>query len=574
MASSATSERRWLWVVGAALAVGLGLRLVGLSYGLPAVYNPDEVAIMNRAIGLGQNRLNPHNFLYPSLYFYALFAWEGAWFVVGRATGVFASLAAFERGFFTDPTSIYLAGRVLTALCGLATIWATWQLGARLFGRASGAVAAILLAVSPLAVRDAHYVKHDVPVTWLIVLTHLLLANELARRADFRRWWRPAAAAGLALSTHYYAIFLAAPLAMLILWPEIPMEPVVVRIRRLLLAACVALAAFLVTSPFLAFEPGTVIRDVLANRQIVVDRATTDAGAFGSFGYYVLWLGRDGIGWISASLAVIGTLVVASRKRQDLVLMLAFPVTFLLFISNTVPASRYLNPLVPFACVLAGTGAVAIATRTGMGRIVAATALMAATVQGLVASVGTDTFFRQTDTRTMALAWIERTVPANASVLIQPYSVPIRQSSDALREALTLHLGDASRASVKFQRQLAIEPAAPAYRPIFLGSGGLDVDKIYVPPSSFSAESGLSPLRALAVTHVVMKRYNIEDPSMAGLTAALHRNARLMATFSPYRSGLEDAEMTRTQPFLHNGDARIVPALERPGPIIDIWTID
>jgi len=32
--------------------------------------------------------------------------------------------------------------------------------------------------------------------------------------------------------------------------------------------------------------------------------------------------------------------------------------------------------------------------------------------------------------------------------------------------------------------------------------------------------------------------------------------------------------MTRTPPFLHNGDARIVPALERPGPIIEIWTID
>ena len=74
---------RWTpWLI-AALVVGTTLRLIGLGYGLPHVYNPDEVAIMNRAMGLAQNRLNPHNFLYPTLYFYALFVWEGAWFVIG-----------------------------------------------------------------------------------------------------------------------------------------------------------------------------------------------------------------------------------------------------------------------------------------------------------------------------------------------------------------------------------------------------------------------------------------------------------------------------------------------------------
>src|SRR5262245_24017749 len=94
-------------------AFGMALRLFGVAYGLPAVYNPDEVAIMNRAIGFANGSLNPHNFLYPTLYFYVLFAWEGLWFVVGRAFGVFDSVSAFERAFFTNPTSIYVAGRIL-----------------------------------------------------------------------------------------------------------------------------------------------------------------------------------------------------------------------------------------------------------------------------------------------------------------------------------------------------------------------------------------------------------------------------------------------------------------------------
>ena len=53
------------------------LRVRGLGFGLPAVYNPDEVAIMSRALAFAKGDLNPHNFLYPTLYFYALFGWIG-----------------------------------------------------------------------------------------------------------------------------------------------------------------------------------------------------------------------------------------------------------------------------------------------------------------------------------------------------------------------------------------------------------------------------------------------------------------------------------------------------------------
>ena len=78
--------------------VALGLRLVGLRYGLPAVYNPDEVAIMSRALAFAKGDLNPHNFLYPTFYFYALFAWEGLtalWSVATRRRRVV--LAHFSR---------------------------------------------------------------------------------------------------------------------------------------------------------------------------------------------------------------------------------------------------------------------------------------------------------------------------------------------------------------------------------------------------------------------------------------------------------------------------------------------
>lgn len=567
-------RRSTLILLGAILAIGAALRTVGIGYGLPAVYNPDEVAIMNRAVALGQNALNPHNFLYPTFYFYVLFAWEGALFIVGWIAGWFATLAAFEQQYFLDPSLFYLAGRLLSVLCGVATIWATWRLGAQLFGRIAGLSAAALLAVAPLAVRDAHYVKHDVPVTLLIVLTHLALSN-LATGRPASRWWMAGVLAGLALSTHYYAIFVLVPVVLVLLMPRHDDEAVAPRVSRTLATLAVAAAAFIAASPFLLIEPGIAYRDIVANREIVVDRATQSGGAFASIAFYVRWLSTDASGSVAAALGFAGLVAVARAGWTRIVITLTFPVVFLLFMANTVPASRYLNPVLPFIALLGGAAVAWLSTVPRSGRLLAASALTIAVVEATILSARADVFFRQPDTRTLAMQWIEQHAPANASVLIQPYSVPLRNSRVGLEEALRQHLGDPGLASTKFQRQLALDPyPAPAFRTIYLGTGGMDVDKIYVDPASFGTGVGLAPLRKLGITHVVMKRYNVEDPAMAALESALRVEGTLGATFSPYRADADAERRNEIAPFLHNTDARIDRALDRPGPIIDIWTID
>ena len=125
-------RRRPLWtaVLLVICIVALGLRLVGLRYGLPAVYNPDEVAIMSRALAFAKGDLNPHNFLYPTFYFYALFVWEGLDRGLVRCHGCRrVAIGAFQQEFFVDPTRVFVAGRLLTALCGTATVAATFVLG-------------------------------------------------------------------------------------------------------------------------------------------------------------------------------------------------------------------------------------------------------------------------------------------------------------------------------------------------------------------------------------------------------------------------------------------------------------
>ncbi len=98
-----TTSSKASLVIGAICTLGFIVRVVGLQYGLPAVYNPDEVAIMARALSFARGTLNPHNFLYPTLYFYALFAWVGVYLGWIYITGQVASLTALHQLYFNSP---------------------------------------------------------------------------------------------------------------------------------------------------------------------------------------------------------------------------------------------------------------------------------------------------------------------------------------------------------------------------------------------------------------------------------------------------------------------------------------
>jgi hypothetical protein len=581
--------RSWWLVAGLVLVAGLAgwLRTVGLGFGLPAVYNPDEVAIMSRALAFATGDLNPHNFLYPTFYFYVLFAWVGAWFVLSWATGAVPSLAAFQTQFFVDPSGVYLAGRWLGVVCGVGGVLLTFLLGRRWFGARAGMAAALFLAISPIHVRDSHYVKHDVPATLAILAAFIAIARvaglassstmEPATPAGpgfspaFRRAVLIAGAAcGVAFSTHYYSIFLALPLASAVVmaarergWPVV--------VRGWLHAGGAAAFVFFALSPFLLAEPHTAWQDIVANRQIVVDRAVAGSrGLFASLPTYADLLWREGFGWAVVVCAGLGLVVMGRERPRVLLLIGSFALPFLAFIANTVAASRYLNPVLPFVALLAGYAVTRVAGSPAIGWGL----MVALAIPGAWHSWRMARFFEQADTRTLAQSALERTAPAGSTVLVQPYSVMLTQSRDGLVEALTASLGDPRRASTKFALRLALDPyPSPAYRTLFLGAGGLDADKIYVDYADLAGEAGLARLRRLGVQYVVLKRYNVEDPAVVPLRAMLAAHGRRLAAFSPYRPETGDAVRARVAPFLHNTDTPWDPALERPGPGIEIWTL-
>jgi hypothetical protein len=561
----------------ATLAVALALRIAGLQFGLPAVYNPDEIAIMARALSFAKGTLNPHNFLYPTFYFYVLFVWVGAYLSVVWLLGRVDSLGALHRLYFTNPTGIYTAGRALGVASGTITIFLLHRLTARLFDRRTALAAALFLAVAPLHVRDSHYVKHDVPATLAVVAAYLAMTriwplsrDEGVRLPDSAL---AGAACGLAFSTHYYCIFLVLPLIVSISLGCRGRGAAAV-LRHTAAAAGISAIVFLMLSPFILTEPMTAWRDITANREIVLDRAVA-SGAFTPARRYAEILWRDTVGVPVVILAATGAIWMLIATPATALQLLAFPVPFLLFIVNTAPASRYLNPVLPFMAVFAGWALAQACARISRSRVFFGTALLLSTAPGAASSIRTDLFFRQADTRTLAQAFIESHIPRHTSILVQPYSVQLMPSRAALVEALSHNLGVAGNASTKFQLQLSLDPyPEPAYRVIYLGKGGMDADKLYVDYAQFGSEDGLAALRRLGVAFVVFKRYNRLDPATLPLLTALAREGRRITVFSPYRPGVTGAEQARIDPFLHNTDTRIDDALERPGPPLEIWQLD
>ena len=169
--------------VGLALALlaAAMLRFWALPHGVPYALGVDEPEVMERAVRMMQTGdFNPHFFDYPSLYMYVQAVGGGR-----RASCSARCAASGRRWPGARPTDFYLWGRAVTAILGTATVFAASTMAGMRWGARTALLAAALLAVMPLHVRESHYVLTDVPVTFFVMLTLSAVAAR-ARARDAR----------------------------------------------------------------------------------------------------------------------------------------------------------------------------------------------------------------------------------------------------------------------------------------------------------------------------------------------------------------------------------------------------
>jgi hypothetical protein len=422
----ASDMRQSTLSVAAVLIVAAGLRFYALGAGVPYGIGVDEPEIVNRAVGMMRSgSYNPHFFDYPTLYIYVQLAIAVARFMVGAMTGQWDSLADVTSADF------FLWGRGATAAIGTATVLLVYLAGLR-WGTRTALLAAGLMAVMPLHVRESHFVLTDVPATFFVTLT-FLLALRAHERQSVRAFAWAGAAAGLAAATKYPG-GLALLLPLVALW----MTPAMRRSRRHAVLAVIggSAGAFLLAAPYTILD----LPAFLDGYARLTASYTSAPPAEAPWSTYLKHL-RKSVAWPAFLLMLGGAVLALVRAFKGpgharWALAVLFPVVYFWFVSRqTLVFARYLLPLVPFACLLVATAVVSgvsLLRRFSIPRAVRSALIVGLTLATLLpaamTSIQFDRNLAKQGTAAQAYEWISRNVSQDSDIVTEPGSPVLTHS--------------------------------------------------------------------------------------------------------------------------------------------------
>jgi hypothetical protein len=452
--------RLWAWCgLALVLCVALGLRLWGVKEGLPYVYNIDEAGhFVPKAVTMFSEGLNPRYFVNPPALTYVLHFVLDAWF--GGARGVRSEYAR-------HPGEVFLVGRVTVALLGTAAVWMLYLLGARLFDRRVGLLAAAIEAVAFLPVSYGHLALNDA-VTLLPLTLSLFGSAGVMRYGRKRDYALAGIGLGLACASKYTAGIAIVPLVVAAAahyldsidatrvhmargrptsgrptsghaTPAYPERRVLLGIA---LAGVCALVSFLIANPY-ALLDFKLFYSELVHQSSLSDEAQGKLGAPKEIGiFYYLWSFSWGLGWVPALAALGGAMTIWRRHARIGWLLVPAAILFLAFMGlQDRYFGRWLLPIFPIACLLAayfasrlvrvilekampparagGTPSSASRRRRLVLPVGACIAIVLL-AQGVVYSVHNDLVLSRADTRNIARAWMVAHVPHGTPIVVEP----------------------------------------------------------------------------------------------------------------------------------------------------------
>ena len=401
--------RSALWAV---IFAGALLRIVPIWFGLPYLQaRPDEETALGQALAVMGGDPNPHFFHWPSLTFYVF-------------AGLFTAASWIRRAFsIAGPLSMehyVLLARAFVALAGTLTLAVVYTIGRRMAGAAVGLLAALLLAVAILHVRESHFAMTDVLMTLLATasLAELLRALDTGPDAGggsrVGAFARAGLAGGLATSAKYSAVAVVAAMAV---------AQVVVLIRdprgfRLAPASLMPGVVFMAAFGF-AFVAGTPY-SILDYQHFVPDFRFNFSHLAGGHGidlgrgwsYHAIRTLPYGAGILTCGAAIAGIVPFVRHYRAHALIIFGFAGTFYVSIgSGRTVFFRYALPLLPVICLAAAVG-----VRHVGGWLASRWRVPAPTAVGLLGAlvivpaaincVWFDVLLARTDTRVLARQWL------------------------------------------------------------------------------------------------------------------------------------------------------------------------
>jgi 4-amino-4-deoxy-L-arabinose transferase-like glycosyltransferase len=417
--------------VGVLVVLAVIIRMRGVSWGLPYLYDPDEHYLVDPAVRFViTGDLNPHWFAHPgSTVIYSLGLAYFVYWLIGHALGWFPDLQSFATLLSTNPTSFYLIGRMLNIFYAALAIPLTYAICTRMAGRGAAVLAAALVALSPLHAEISR-VLHTDPLMTTCLLAAMLFGVKSIENQSGKNFFLTGTFVGLATATKFPGMSgaMIAALAAALAKPLLPVSWTR-RVQWMAIAGAGGAIGFLAAAPFIFTGLDQVYWTLLKESSNAHVSATGGRG-LPNYVWYISGPLRDAVGWPLELMALVG-LVTSLRGRQRPRLLLAgFALVFLLSIGlSTRRWDRWIVPLMPYVAILAAIGLETIikAIPRWKDRPMVQNLAIPALGLLLMAPSAIEAFQRGVtlDTRDIAKAWIEAHVSPGAKVAVEQYTPPI-----------------------------------------------------------------------------------------------------------------------------------------------------
>ena len=385
---------RFPLLLAAVLALALLLRLHGISWDGGYLFHPDERRIIMVADDLSlpwppnwrlllspASPWNPRFFSYGSLPIYLL--------------RVCADLAGRLWPPLTTLDSSYLVGRVLSALFDVGTVYLIYKLSRALYDETTGLLAALLVAITVLHIQLSHFYAVDTLLTFFVVLT-VSFAVRMGQGVKRPLSVPLGIAWGLALATKVSAAALAAPVLVACVLRALREttvdreggEPLGGRrlswtgpLLGLVQIGTVAVLTFVLLEPYAVIDVITFVQDVLSEGYMARGLADIPYTRqyIGTMPYLyplkqmVVWsmgLPLGLVGWLGCLGALVATVLITFRvkwaRAAGVTVALSWVVIYFALVGSFhAKFVRYMLPIIPFLCLWAAWGLVALARQAG-----------------------------------------------------------------------------------------------------------------------------------------------------------------------------------------------------------------
>lgn len=400
------------------------IRLYGVDYGLPRIYDPDEpIYVAIASTMLANHDLNPHWFGNPGSPTVYLMAFVYiVTFGIGYLTGVFRSPEDFRTLYHQDPTLVYLSGRLIVVVFSLASVWLTIKIARRLFNSSTAIMAGALITLSPLYVYFSKIIRTDIQATFWILLSFWFCLNIL-ERPSLHNYLLAGLFAGIGVATKYPAVMVALCIILAFIlkkqWKHF---------YFLVASGFASIMGTFLCSPFLFIDFSKALQDLLYESRNY-HLSHTGNGIISNAFWYITNPLKDTFTFLGIILIALGIWFCLRTKTSSRLLLISFPLIFWLFISSLhLVWGRWIIPTIPYGAILLAHAIDEL--RVKLERFFPIPFAKWAII-GLFAAIIIPLFFTTleesarlagTDTRTIAEDWILANIPANSRILSERYT--------------------------------------------------------------------------------------------------------------------------------------------------------